>query len=125
GQVLTGIIAAETASSVTLRRGEKAEDVILRSQIDEIQATAKSLMPEGLEMQMTKQEVADVIAYLQAVAVPKGGVFSMPTRSERLAGGFMAGVGGGPPLPLPPRGASSGRASPPRSPPPGRSPAPA
>jgi putative membrane-bound dehydrogenase-like protein len=71
GQVLTGIIAAETASSVTLRRGEKAEDVVLRNQIDEIQATAKSLMPEGLEMQMTKQEVADVIAYLQAVAVPK------------------------------------------------------
>jgi putative membrane-bound dehydrogenase-like protein len=71
GQILTGIIAAETASSVTLRRGEKAEDTILRSQIDEIQATAKSLMPEGLEMQMTRQEVADVIAYLQAVAAPK------------------------------------------------------
>src|SRR5262249_6873339 len=71
GQVLTGIIATETASSVTLRRGEKAEDVILRSQIDEIQATPKSSRPEGLESQMTKKEMADVIAYLQAVAVPK------------------------------------------------------
>jgi cytochrome c1 len=28
-------------------------------------------MPEGLEMQLTKQDVADVIAYLQAVAAPK------------------------------------------------------
>jgi putative heme-binding domain-containing protein len=71
GRSLTGMIAAETASSITLRRAEKAEDTILRSDIDEIQATAKSVMPEGLEMQLSKQDVADVIAYLQAVAVPK------------------------------------------------------
>jgi putative membrane-bound dehydrogenase-like protein len=71
GQVFTGMIAAETASSITLRRAEKAEDTILRSQIDEIQATAKSLMPENLETQLNRQEVADLIAYLQSVAVPK------------------------------------------------------
>jgi putative heme-binding domain-containing protein len=71
GRAFTGMIAAETASSVTLRRAEKAEDTILRSDIEEIQATAKSVMPEGLEMQLSKQDVADVIAYLQAVAVPK------------------------------------------------------
>jgi putative heme-binding domain-containing protein len=71
GRAFTGMIAAETASSVTLRRAEKAEDTILRSDIEEIQATAKSVMPEGLEMQLNKQDVADVIAYLQAVAVPK------------------------------------------------------
>jgi putative heme-binding domain-containing protein len=71
GRVFTGMIAAETASSVTLRRAEKAEDTLLRSEIDLIQATAKSLMPEGLEMQLSPQDVADVIAYLQSVAVPK------------------------------------------------------
>jgi len=71
GRTLSGMIAAETASSLTLRRAEKAEDTILRSQIDEIQATAKSVMPDGLEMQLTKQDLADVIAYLQTVAVGK------------------------------------------------------
>jgi putative heme-binding domain-containing protein len=71
GQTLTGLLAAETATSVTLRRGEKAEDTLLRSQIEEIQVTAKSLMPEGLEMQLSRQDVADLIAYLQAVAAPK------------------------------------------------------
>lgn len=71
GRVFTGMIAAETASSITLRRAEKAEDTILRSQIEEIQATAKSLMPENLETQLSKQEVADLIAYLQSVAAPK------------------------------------------------------
>ncbi len=71
GQTLTGMIAAETASSVTLRRGEKQEDTVLRSQIEEVQATAKSVMPEGLEMQLSKQDLADLIAYLRAAAVPK------------------------------------------------------
>jgi putative heme-binding domain-containing protein len=71
GRSFSGMVAAETASSVTLRRAEKAEDVILRNQIELLEATAKSLMPEGLEMQMTKQEVADVVAYLQSAASPK------------------------------------------------------
>jgi len=71
GRVFTGMIAAETSSSITLRRAERAEDTILRDQIDDIQATAKSLMPENLELQLSKQDVADLIAYLQSVAVPK------------------------------------------------------
>src|SRR5205823_7999714 len=49
GRIYTGLIAAETASSLTLRRAEQVEDTLLRSQIDTVQATAKSLMPEGLE----------------------------------------------------------------------------
>src|SRR5262249_30255774 len=64
GQTFSGLIAADTASSVTLRRGEKAEDTILREQIEDIQATGKSVMPEGLEVQLSKQDVADLIAYL-------------------------------------------------------------
>jgi putative heme-binding domain-containing protein len=71
GRAFGGLIAADTASSITLRRGEKAEDVIPRDQIDEIQATGKSVMPEGLETQLSKQELADLIAYLQSAAVPK------------------------------------------------------
>jgi putative heme-binding domain-containing protein len=71
GRVFTGMIAAETASSITLRRAEKAEDVLLRTDVDTMQATAKSLMPEGLETQLGKQDVADLIAYLQSVAGPR------------------------------------------------------
>jgi putative heme-binding domain-containing protein len=67
GRVLTGMIAAETPSSVTLRRAAKEEDVVLRSRIAEIQATTKSVMPEELEKQLSKQDLADVIAYLCAV----------------------------------------------------------
>jgi putative heme-binding domain-containing protein len=67
GRVLTGVIAVEAPSSITLRRAEKAEDTILRSEIEEIQATAKSLMPDELEKQLAKQDLADLIAYLLSV----------------------------------------------------------
>jgi putative membrane-bound dehydrogenase-like protein len=71
GQTYSGLIAADTAASITLRRGERAEDVILRSQIDEITSTTKSVMPEGLETQLSKQDLADVIAYLMKAGAPK------------------------------------------------------
>lgn len=67
GRFLTGVIAAETATSITLRRAEKAEDTLLRSQLESIQATGKSLMPEGLEKNVPPAEMADLIAYLLEV----------------------------------------------------------
>jgi putative membrane-bound dehydrogenase-like protein len=73
GVTYTGLIAVETPSSITLRRAEKAEDTILREQIDSVLATNKSLMPEELEKLLSNQELADVIAYLQSVATPGGG----------------------------------------------------
>jgi putative heme-binding domain-containing protein len=66
GRTLSGLLAVETPTSITLRRGEKAEDTILRSQIDEMRATSKSLMPEEFEKQIDKQQMADLIEYLMA-----------------------------------------------------------
>jgi putative membrane-bound dehydrogenase-like protein len=71
GRVLTGLLAVETPASVTLRRADNAEDTILRSQIDTMQATAQSVMPEELEKQLSKQDLADMIAFLLSQAVPK------------------------------------------------------
>jgi putative heme-binding domain-containing protein len=67
GRSVTGLMAAETATSITLRRGEGAEDAVLRTEIDEISATGLSLMPEGLEQQLDQQALADVIAYVLQV----------------------------------------------------------
>ncbi|HET6882158.1 MAG TPA: PVC-type heme-binding CxxCH protein [Pirellulales bacterium] len=67
GRTLTGMIAAETATSVTLRRAENASDTVLRVNIDELRSTGQSLMPEGMEKQLTKQDLADLIAYLLSV----------------------------------------------------------
>jgi len=71
GRTVTGLIASETATSLVLRRADRAEDVLLRDELEEIRSTAKSLMPEGLERQLTQNELADVIAYLLEVASRK------------------------------------------------------
>lgn len=42
-----------------------AKHVILRSQIAGVAGSRLSIMPEGLEQGMTKQELADVIAYVR------------------------------------------------------------
>jgi putative membrane-bound dehydrogenase-like protein len=67
GRSISGLLAVETPTSITLRRGENAEDTILRSQIDELRATTKSLMPEEFEKQLDKEQLADLIEYLMGV----------------------------------------------------------
>ena len=67
GQVVTGIIVSETASNITLRRPEAAEDTIPRDDIEEIRSTGQSLMPEGIEKSLTRQELADLIEYLKQI----------------------------------------------------------
>jgi putative heme-binding domain-containing protein len=64
GRVTTGVIAAETAASITLRRAENVTEEILRQNIDEISNTGKSLMPEGLEQKIAPQEMADLLRCL-------------------------------------------------------------
>jgi putative heme-binding domain-containing protein len=62
-----GIIVNETAGTLTLRGDSEEGDVtILRQNISEIRASSVSLMPDDLEKQLSKQDLANVIAYLRA-----------------------------------------------------------
>ena len=65
-RVLTGIVATETPTSITLRRADGKEDVILRSNIATLKSTALSLMPVGLEKELTppRSSGGRVSAYL-------------------------------------------------------------
>jgi len=67
GRVLSGLIAAETANSVTLRRQEGKEDVLLRRDIDELTSSGQSLMTEGLETELSPRDLADLISYLSSL----------------------------------------------------------
>ncbi|MBL9093726.1 MAG: c-type cytochrome, partial [Planctomycetaceae bacterium] len=64
GRTITGLIAAESATAVTLKRAEGQQDTVLRVNLEELSSTGLSLMPEGLEKTLDKQALADVIAYL-------------------------------------------------------------
>ena len=67
GRVLTGLIASESATSVTLKRAQGAEDTLLRQNIEEMVTTGKSLMPEGFEQKIKPQEMADLLAFLSSL----------------------------------------------------------
>jgi putative heme-binding domain-containing protein len=64
GKIEDGILANETPGAVTLRNGDR-DVTILRKNIAEIRASAISLMPEGYEKSLTKQQIADIISYLR------------------------------------------------------------
>jgi putative membrane-bound dehydrogenase-like protein len=68
GRVFTGLLAGETATAVTLRRAEGAEDTVLRSQIQELRNSGKSLMPEGFEQSISVAEMGDLLAFLRRPA---------------------------------------------------------
>ncbi|MBX3437291.1 MAG: c-type cytochrome [Planctomycetaceae bacterium] len=65
GRTYTGIVTAETATSVTLRQPEARDVSILRQDIEEFSSTGLSLMPVGLEKSIDLQQMADLIGFLK------------------------------------------------------------
>lgn len=60
----SGIIVAETATSITLKRANGETDTVLRVNIESIRTDNLSIMPEGLEQGIDHQDMADLIAFL-------------------------------------------------------------
>ena len=67
GRVLSGMITAETANSVTLLRQEGKADVLLRRDIDELTSSGQSLMTEGLENELSQRDLTDLISFLSSL----------------------------------------------------------
>jgi len=65
GRSLSGLMAAETASSITLTQEENKTVTLTKDQIEQIRSTGVSLMPEGLEKNIPKQAMADLISFLK------------------------------------------------------------
>jgi putative membrane-bound dehydrogenase-like protein len=76
GQVVNGLLTSETGSSITLVAADGNKHEIARTELYELSSTGKSLMPEGLEKDITVAEMADLLAFLrQHVAVAKRKIF--------------------------------------------------
>lgn len=67
GRTLTGMISAESPTSITLRRPDQTTESILRINIEELRSTGLSFMPEGLEKQIDHQGMADLLAYFGSI----------------------------------------------------------
>ena len=67
GRTITGMISDESANSITVRKPDGTSSTILRSEIDLLKSTGLSFMPEGLEKQINKQQMADLLSYLNSL----------------------------------------------------------
>lgn len=64
GRVLNGIVAEQSDQRIILKLQGGKEEIVPTAMIDEVKQNPQSLMPEGLEQQMTRAELADLFALL-------------------------------------------------------------
>jgi putative membrane-bound dehydrogenase-like protein len=62
---LTGLITSENANGIVLRRPNLPDETIPRSQIKQVQASGRSLMPDGLETGLTPESLAHLLEFLR------------------------------------------------------------
>ncbi|HEX3449094.1 MAG TPA: HEAT repeat domain-containing protein, partial [Isosphaeraceae bacterium] len=66
GKVFNGLLRGETADELILATGVNQETRVTRRDIEELRPGTLSVMPAGLEQQLTPQELADLVAFLRA-----------------------------------------------------------
>ncbi len=64
GKIYTGLLMENSAERVVLKVQGGTLETIPRSDLDEMKTSSQSLMPEGMEKQLTPKEWADLFAYL-------------------------------------------------------------
>jgi putative membrane-bound dehydrogenase-like protein len=67
GRFSTGIIGRDTADAIYLVTAERNEIRIPRSSIETIERGKVSIMPQGLDGQLSRQELGDLIAFLRSL----------------------------------------------------------
>ncbi|WP_337174858.1 PVC-type heme-binding CxxCH protein [Paludisphaera sp.] len=65
GRTFSGLLAEETAASLKLKAAEGVELSVLRSEVEAVRSTGRSLMPEGFEDVLGEQGLADLISFLK------------------------------------------------------------
>jgi len=64
GRVISGLPVEDSPQRVVLKVQGDKQEIIARSDVDEVVPSKLSLMPEGLEKQLQAQEMADLFAYI-------------------------------------------------------------
>ena len=67
GRTISGIIASESATALTLKHALGVTEVVPRERIEAFASTGLSLMPEGLEKGLTTQDLADLVAFVKSI----------------------------------------------------------
>jgi putative heme-binding domain-containing protein len=64
GRILSGLVTAESADNVTVAMMGGATETLPRGAIKEMKSLDRTLMPVGLEAAITKEQMADLLAFL-------------------------------------------------------------
>ncbi len=64
GKILTGMLAAESLSSVDLIDAEGKKQSVSREDIEQLTSSNKSVMPDGMEQQMSLSQMTDLLEFL-------------------------------------------------------------
>lgn len=64
GRTLSGLLSSETKTSIDLIDAEAKKHSIQRDDIEELQVSPKSLMPEGFEKQIKPEELVNLLEFL-------------------------------------------------------------
>ncbi|MFT3702271.1 MAG: c-type cytochrome [Agriterribacter sp.] len=65
GETAQGIISEETSSAITLKNNDKPDRTINRQDIKSLKSLGISPMPSGLQKNISKEEMADLLAFLR------------------------------------------------------------
>ena len=65
GEIETGILVAESPDAVTLLQPQGQRKILPRRQLQHLESSGLSLMPEGLETGLTPADLRDLIAFIQ------------------------------------------------------------
>jgi putative heme-binding domain-containing protein len=73
GLSVSGLVQSETGASVTLVGQNGQRVTLLRTDLESLQSTGKSMMPDGLEKELTPQAVADIMQFIVAPPTAQAG----------------------------------------------------
>jgi putative membrane-bound dehydrogenase-like protein len=65
GLTLTGVLTAETGSSITIVGADGKAQTVLRRDLESLSSTGRSAMPDGLEKDLSAQDLADVMVHVR------------------------------------------------------------
>lgn len=67
GRQHTGMLASQSATTLVLKRAEGKETTLLRADVEILKSSGRSLMPEGIEKNVSVEAMADLLAYLRSL----------------------------------------------------------
>lgn len=67
GRLITGMIIQESANGITIRKSDGTNEILSRTDVEQMRSSGLSFMPEGLEKLIDRNSMADLLAFLSSI----------------------------------------------------------